>query len=530
MNDIQILIVDYGSQYTLVIGRTLRELGVRSIILPPNKVDRWLKDNTPKAVILSGSHWSVHNEGAPGIPKSLDITGQNKNKQYFILGICYGMQLLAHKLGGIVERPLTYREYGPAKVNVNTKHPLFKNIKEKTEVWASHGDTVTKLPKDFSTIAVSGKNNAISSMSNKSNRIMGIQFHPEVVDTKEGKKILQNFLNISDCQKDWDPKNLIHEIQKEVLDIVTSSQPSPDRRGRKGEVNKKNVVLGVSGGVDSTTLAAILAPVLGKRLICVAIDTGGLRANELTELKKNTKSAGVKNLVVIPAGDEFIKNIGLTIDGEEKRMKFREVYKRIFEEQIAKYDASFIAQGTLATDIIESGKIGKSAMIKTHHNVGLAWKVQDLHPLRNLFKYEVRELARALNLPKTVYERNPFPGPGLYLRIVGTPVSKENIELVREADKTVADILKKHDIAKDISQLIVALLGINSVGVKGDERVYGHSLAIRAVQTSDFMTAKGYYFPQAVVDEITSALTKHKNIVRVFFDMTPKPPATTEFE
>ena len=169
-------------------------------------------------------------------------------------------------------------------------------------------------------------------------------------------------------------------------------------------------------------------------------------------------------------------------------------------------------------------------MIKTHHNVGLTWKVQDLHPLRNLFKYEVRELARALNLPKTVYERNPFPGPGLYLRIVGTPVSKENIELVREADKTVAGILKKHDIAKNISQLIVALLGVNSVGVKGDERVYGHSLAIRAVQTSDFMTAKGYYFPQDVVDEITSALTKHKNIVRVFFDMTPKPPATTEFE
>ena len=241
-------------------------------------------------------------------------------------------------------------------------------------------------------------------------------------------------------------------------------------------------------------------------------------------------SAGVKNLIIIHAEKDFIKNIYSTIDGEEKRAKFREIYKKIFEDQIKKHKAGFIVQGTLATDIIESGQAGKSAMIKTHHNVGLDWEVDDLHPLRNLFKYEVRELARALKLPPTVYERNPFPGPGLYLRVVGTPVSKEKLELVRQADKTVTDIIKKYNIQKEISQIIVALLGINSVGVKGDERVYGHSIAVRAVQTSDFMTAKGYYFPQTVVDEITNALTKHKNIVRVFFDMTPKPPATTEFE
>jgi GMP synthase (glutamine-hydrolysing) len=266
----------------------------------------------------------------------------------------------------------------------------------------------------------------------------------------------------------------------------------------------------------------------------VAIDTGGLRADELFELKANTTSAlgekNSKNLQIVKASDEFIGNIGKTIDGEEKRAKFRDVYKRIFEDQIKKYDAGFIVQGTLATDIIESGKAGESAMIKTHHNVGLDWEVEDLHPFRNLFKYEVRELARALKLPPAVYERNPFPGPGLFLRVVGTPVSKENIELVRESDKTVSEIIKKNNLDKNISQLIVALLGVNSVGVKGDERVYGHSLAVRAVQTVDFMTAKGYYFPESVVNEITSALTKHKDIVRVFFDMTPKPPATTEFE
>lgn len=508
MNDIQILVVDYGSQYTLVIGRTLRELGVRSVILPPIKADGWLKKNTPKAVILSGSNWSVHNEGAPSIPKTLDITG----KKYLVLGICYGMQLLAYKNGGKVDRPLDHREYGPATVTLNTAHPLFNNVSKHTQVWASHGDTVIKLPKGFVSIATSG---GIAAMSNKDNRVLGIQFHPEVVDTKEGKKILQNFLNMANCKKDWNPSNLIHAIQKEVLSIVKDDE---------------KVILGVSGGVDSTTLAAVLAPVLGKRLICVAIDTGGLRKNEISELKINTKSTGIKNLVIISAGDEFIQNIGKTVDGEKKRAKFRTLYKRIFEEQIKKANAKFIVQGTLATDIIESGKIGESAMIKTHHNVGLNWKVEDLHPFRNLFKYEVRELARALKLPSSVCERNPFPGPGLFLRIVGTPVSKEKLDLVREADKTVNDILKKHNITKDISQLIVALLGVNSVGVKGDERVYGHSLAIRAVQTVDFMTAKGYYFSEEIVNEITNALTKHKNIVRVFFDMTPKPPATTEFE
>ncbi len=513
MDKIQILIVDYGSQYTLVIGRTLRELGVRSVILPPKKAEMWLKNNTPKAVILSGSNWSVHSEGAPDLPKSLDVSGLG-SKKYFVLGVCYGMQLLSHKLGGLVERPLSHREYGPAEVTVDTTHPLFKGVEEKTQVWASHGDTATKLPKDFTSIATS---EGFAAMANKNNRVLGIQFHPEVAHTKEGKKIYQNFLDMSGCKKDWDPINLIHQIQKEVLDVVSLAE-------------KKNLILGVSGGVDSTTLAAVLAPVLKEKLICVAIDTGGLREGELDELKSNTASAGVKNLVIIPAANKFIKNIGTTIDGEEKRGKFREVYKEIFEEQISKHDAEFIVQGTLATDIIESGKIGESMMIKTHHNVGLDWKVDDLHPFRNLFKYEVRELAKALKLPPAVYERNPFPGPGLFLRVVGTPVTKENIELVRSADKTVADIIKKHNIDKNISQLIVALLGINSVGVKGDERVYGHSLAVRAVQTVDFMTAKGFYFPQSVVEEITSALTKHKDIVRVFFDMTPKPPATTEFE
>jgi len=515
MNDIQILIVDYGSQYTLVIGRTLRELGVRSIILPPKKINAWLKNNTPKAVILSGSNFSVHSSEAPELSSSLDLSG----KKYLILGICYGMQILAHKLGGKVERPLRHREYGPVIVKPETKHPLFRGVKEKTHVWASHGDTVTSLPKGFKAIA---KSNGVAAMADKNNRILGIQFHPEVVDTKEGKKILQNFVSLSGCKKDWDPINLIYEIQKEILEIVNNAR------------NIQKVILGVSGGVDSTTLAKVLSPVLGDRLICVAIDTGAFRKNELAELKRNVGRAigkkQLKNLVVVQAGEEFIKNIKTTIDGEKKRAKFRMIYKKIFEEQIAKHKAGFIVQGTLATDIIESGKAGKSAMIKTHHNIGLSWKIHDLHPFRNLFKYEVRELAKALQLPSAISLRNPFPGPGLFLRIVGTPVSKENIELVREADETVNNILKKHNLLKNISQLVVALLGIDSVGVKGDERVYGHSLAVRAVQTVDFMTAKGYYFSEEVMNEITNALTKHKNIVRVFFDITPKPPATTEFE
>ncbi|KKQ44764.1 MAG: Glutamine-hydrolyzing GMP synthase, partial [Candidatus Nomurabacteria bacterium GW2011_GWC1_37_9] len=246
MNSMQILIVDYGSQYTLVIGRTLRELGVRSIILPPRSVDKWLENNNPKAVILSGSNFSVHNEGAPEIPESLDTTGA----KYLILGICYGMQLLAHKKGGVVERPLANREYGPAEVSLDITHPLFNNVSGKTQVWASHGDTVSKLPDGFTSIATSG---GISAMTDKENRVMGIQFHPEVVDTKEGKKILQNFLNMGGCVKDWNPTDLIKEIQEEVLNDINK---------KTKDEKKQNVVLGVSGGVDSTTLASILAPIL----------------------------------------------------------------------------------------------------------------------------------------------------------------------------------------------------------------------------------------------------------------------------
>lgn len=508
MENIQILIVDYGSQYTLVIGRTLRELGIRSVILPPLKADVWLKNNKPKAVILSGSNWSVYGENAPKLPSSLDIKGD----KYAILGICYGMQLLAYVGGGKIERPHAQREYGPSSVEVNTNHPLFKSVNQNTEVWASHGDTVLELPKNFSAIATS---EGIAGMTNENNRVLGVQFHPEVVNTKEGKKIFQNFIELSNCVVDWNPMDLIVQIQKEVTGIV-----GPE----------KKVILGVSGGVDSTVLAGILSPVLGERLVCIGIDTGGGRFGEIEELKNNVMSAGVKNLNIIDASDEFIENVGTTINSEEKRAKFREVYKKTFDEQILKHGASFMLQGTLATDIIESGQAGESTMIKTHHNVGLSFEVADLHPLRHLFKYEVRELGKMLNLASSVYERNPFPGPGLFIRVVGTPVSKENIALVRDADKTVTDILKKHGLDKEISQLIVAMLGINSVGVKGDERVYGHSIAVRAVQTVDFMTATGYHFPPDVIDEITSALIKHKDIVRVFFDMTPKPPATTEFE
>ncbi len=508
MKPIQILVVDMGSQYTFVIGRALRELGFRAAVLAPGKAENWLKENVPRAVILSGGSASVYEENSPQPPKNI------LKLNVPILGICYGMQWIAHKTGGTVVAHHERKEYGEAVVKFDTKDLLFGNIKRKNIVWVSHGDSVEKIPVGFKTIACSADGKVIEAMSNAPKKIWGVQFHPEVTHTKEGKKILLNFLEkIARCVRDWQPADIIDDIRNETAKFAT----------------QKKAIIGFSGGVDSTTLSAVLAPVFKKDLLAVCIDTGALRRGEIEEIKFNADAAGA-NLKIIKSAARFQRAIGTQTHAELKRRRFKKLYGRILEEEARKFKADFIVQGSLATDLIESGSVGCADLIKSHHNVGLNLKVKELHPFRNLFKYEVRELARSLKLPESVSERQPFPGPGLFIRIIGEPPKKDKLNIVRWADGEVTDILKKHKVYQNLSQLIVALDCQRTVGIKGDGRVYAYSVVVRAVKTLDFMTAEGIQFPAAVRREISAAVTKHPKIVRVFFDETNKPPATTEME
>jgi GMP synthase (glutamine-hydrolysing) len=336
-----------------------------------------------------------------------------------------------------------------------------------------------------------------------------------VNQTEDENMILENFAkDICGCMVDYSKEDEIKEIGENTKKVLGSGK----------------AIIGVSGGVDSTTLAAILAPVLGDRLKAFFIDTGGMRKGEIEKVKNIARRAGVKLEVIEKYKNKFVETVGTTIDAEEKRAKFREVYGEVFKEVARDFGATHMIQGTLATDLIESGSLGESALIKTHHNVDLDLGLVEIMPLADYFKFEVRDFAKEFGLEELVAKRQPFPGPGLYLRVVGVPVTEELLDLVREADALVADILKKRNLYDQIAQTIVALLGTKTVGVKGDGRVYGYTLVVRTVETTDFMTVKGFYLEKDVCEEIISALIKHPKIVRVMFDWTTKPPATTEFE
>ena len=508
MKQIQILVIDMGSQYALVIGRALRELGFRSAVLSPGKAQSWLRGNMPKAIILSGGSASVYEENPPQPPKNI------LKLNIPILGICYGMQWISHKTGGRVVAHHERKEYGETVVKFDVKDLLFKGIKSKNIVWASHGDSVEKAPTGYKVIARSTDGKVIEAMSSQSKNIWGVQFHPEVTHTREGKKILLNFLEkIAKCVPDWQPADIVDDIRNEIAKATAG----------------KKAIIGFSGGVDSTTLSAAMVPVFGKNLLAISIDTGALRKNELEEIRFNADAANI-NLKIVKSTARFQKSIGRQTHSELKRKRFKKLYGRILEEEARRFKADFIVQGSLATDIIESGSVGKADLIKSHHNVGLNLKIKELHPFRNLFKYEVRELARSLKLPASVSERQPFPGPGLFIRVIGVPPKKDKLEIVRWADGKVTDILKRHKVYHDVSQLIVALDCQRTVGIKGDGRVYAYSIIVRGVKTLDFMTAEGVQFPANVRREISTAVTKHPKIVRVFFDETNKPPATTEME
>ena len=505
----QVIIVELGSQFTIQIQRTLRELGVRSKIIKPEEAINLVQDSV-KAIILSGGSASVHDSKAPQLPDIfLSLLRDEKNKVP-VLGICYGMQLLAHGLGGTVKEET--KEYGSTLLTLNSEEEsksIFTSTSSEQTVWMNHGDSVTELPQGFHILAKTA--NAVAAMSNGT--IHAVQFHPEATQTEYGKQIFQNFLDLAGCEVDWKPGSVIDDIQQKVLT----------------DLGERKAIIGFSGGVDSTTLSAILAPVLGDKLIAITIDPGNLREGELDEIRTNAESAGI-NLTVVEAADEFIAALATTTDAEEKRARFKECYQKIFVNEAQKADVQMIIQGTLAADKIESGATG-GAMIKSHHNVGLDMGgLEQIHPIDHLYKYEVRGLGKEIGLPERIFNRQPFPGPGLFIRIVDTPVTKEKLEAVRWADARVREILVKHGVYNEISQLVVAYMGIKTVGQKGDGRVYSNAIVVRPVTTVDFMTTEAYFLPPEIAKEISSVIPTHKDIVRVWFDYTEKPPATTEME
>ncbi|KKS04296.1 MAG: Glutamine-hydrolyzing GMP synthase [Candidatus Nomurabacteria bacterium GW2011_GWA2_41_25] len=470
---IQILIIDLGSQYTQIIRRSLRYLGFHSIIISPEKSLEWAKINKPKSIILSGGTINISDADTPEIPKEILGLGVP------ILGICLGMQWLAYIHDkNAIQAIKEGKSYGPVEVSLSESR-LFKNLAKKISAWSSHGDSVKNVPAGFDIIATSNNKKVIEAIECADKKLWAVQFHPEVEQTEDENIILNNFASdICGCVKDYDKKNVIEEIRANTKKILGSG----------------TAIIGVSGGVDSTTLAAILTPILGDKLKAFMIDTGGMRKDEIEKVKKIAKKSGINLEVVDKYKNKFIESVGQSIDAEKKRAHFREVYG------------------------------------ETHHNVDLDLGLTEIMPLSDFFKFEVREFAREFGLEELLAGRQPFPGPGLYLRIVGVPVSSELLEIVREADYEVAEILKKHNLYDKIAQTIVALLGVNTVGVKGDGRVYGYSIVVRTVETVDFMTVKGFYLNKEICEEITGALIKHPKIVRVFYDFTPKPPATTEFE
>lgn len=508
----RVLIIELGSQTTLLIGRVARELGVRSIVLEPKRAEQWLDVNDPLAVICSGSDASVYDDNAPQPPRSVLTKLRSDGTPVPVLCICYGMQWMSKELGGEVTAAPEHRAYGPETIFRARREDdiLFGATPDSQQVWMSHGDSVTSYPVGSEVLAKTASG-AVASY--RLRQFHCVQFHPEVTHTDYGRDILANFLfGIAGCTEDWEPTNAIAQMRSDVFAAI-------------GPQDK--AVFGFSGGVDSSTLAAMLAPMLGRRLLAVTIDGGQFRIGELDEIKEHANLIGVE-LAIINVKQRFAEAFADTIDAEEKRARFRQIYSETLQEVAREFGASWLIQGTLAPDKIESGATG-GAMIKTHHNVGLdTGGLRQLHPFDHLFKYEVRDLGRVLGLPESICEREPFPGPGLFLRVNGVPAIPEMVALVAWATSVVCAILAEYGVTR--SQLVVSYNGTRTTGVKGDKRVYGGAIVVRAVQTLDFMTATGVFFGEAVSRKITAALTKHPQVVRTYFDYTDKPPVTTEPE
>ena len=509
----KIIILDFGSQYCQLIARRIRECHVYSEILPFDTPAEVIAAENPQGIILSGGPASVYAENAPRCDQrifKLNIP---------ILGICYGLQLIIHTLGGKIQRS-SAREYGNAALKINSSSGLFENIPPITNVWMSHGDKAVSVPGSVEILA-SSENTPYCAVKLQDREVYGIQFHPEVAHSPHGKQLLGNFCkNICHCSGNWTMENFIDNSIAAIRETVGSS----------------NVILGLSGGVDSSVAAALIHKAIGDQLHCIFVDNGLLRKNEAQRVQQLFADTFHIKLTAVDAGERFLTALKGVTEPEAKRKIIGNLFVEVFNDaasQIA--HADFLAQGTTYPDVIESVSIAgnPSALIKSHHNVGglpekMPFKL--LEPLRTLFKDEVRSLGKALGLPDDAVMRQPFPGPGLAVRHLGA-VSKETLEILRNADEIVVSEIKQAGLYYKLWQTFAVFLPIKSVGVMGDERSYDYCIALRIVESSDGMTADWYDLPTGLVRKISSRITNEvAGVNRVVYDVTSKPPATIEWE
>jgi GMP synthase (glutamine-hydrolysing) len=508
----KVLVLDFGSQYTQLIARKVRELGVFSEIFPFNVPISRIKKENPQAIIFSGGPSSVYEEEAPLVTEKIFSLGIP------VLGICYGLQIMAHLLGGKVASS-TKREYGFASLVVKNRRGLLAGIRSDTQVWMSHGDKVKKIPEGFLVTGLTSNSKA-AVIENREKRFFGVQFHPEVIHTKQGKKILSNFIfTQAGVKSDWTMGSF---IQREA-DII------------RKQVKDGMVICGLSGGVDSLVASLIIHKAIGNNLTCLFVDNGLLRKGQYKDLMEKFRKKFSLNVIGVDATEDFLQKLERITSPEKKRKIIGGAFIRIFEKEAAKIgNVQFLAQGTIYPDVIESSPVkGPSSSIKSHHNVGglpKGLKFELVEPLRELFKDEVRALGEELGVDKEFIQQHPFPGPGLAVRIVGE-VTRERLRILREADSVLLDEISRSGVYKQLWQAFTVLLPVRSVGVMGDRRTYQRVVAIRLVQSVDGMTANWYPADPSLLTKISNRIVNEvEGVNRVVYDITSKPPATIEWE